>query len=456
MPAASSSCSRASPPSPDPPADAAGHQAADRGRRPLGEDARRPAPLRRAQDRRVGRGAGEALEPRPLLPGGLREIRSGPTASRSGRSSASSTRACRSRWSVSATTTAPALVAEDDTFRVYQVRWPVLEGVHGEGLLLEPKGEVLGHVVALPDADQTPEQVAGLAPGVAAGSQFARRLATNGFRVVVPTLISRGIEFSGNPRIAMTNQPHREWIYRQAYQMGRHVIGYEVQKVLAAVDWIERQAGAGGEGRRRRLRRGRADRLLRRGRGPAHRRGAGQRLLRPAAAGLGRADLPQRLGPAPRVRRRRDRHADRPARAGGRVQRGAARRGPAGRAEGAARRGRGGRARHAGAGRRPARVEAARRPPPRGLPGARPRPRGRRGGGRLRRPGGRAGSSPRLLGVALGDGARPGRRPADRRKGFSTRTSASGVRSRSWRTTSSASSAVPTRRATRSSSRTRR
>ena len=36
----------------------------------------------------------------------------------------------------------------------------------------------------------------------------------------------------------MTDQPHREWIYRQAYQMGRHIIGYEVQKVLAAVDWF--------------------------------------------------------------------------------------------------------------------------------------------------------------------------------------------------------------------------
>src|SRR5262249_30229845 len=34
-------------------------------------------------------------------------------------------------------------------------------------------------------------------------------------------------------------------IYRQAYQMGRHVIGYEVQKVLAAVDWMKRRAGSG-------------------------------------------------------------------------------------------------------------------------------------------------------------------------------------------------------------------
>jgi dienelactone hydrolase len=139
----------------------------------------------------------------------------------------------------------PALVAECDAFRAYQVRWPVLEGVHGEGLLLEPKGEIAGRVIVLPDADQTPEQVAGLAPGVAPRSQLARHLAASGFGVVVPTLVSRGIEFSGNPRIAMTNQPHREWVYRQAYHMGRHVIGYEVQKVLAAVDWFRLRAGAG-------------------------------------------------------------------------------------------------------------------------------------------------------------------------------------------------------------------
>jgi dienelactone hydrolase len=138
---------------------------------------------------------------------------------------------------------APALVAECNAFEAYQVRWPVLEGVHGEGLLLEPKGKILGDVMALPDADQTPEQLTGLAPGIPTESQFARRLAENGFRVLVPTLVSRENTFSGNPRIAMTNQPHREWIYRQAYHMGRHIVGYEVQKVLAGVDWFKLRAG---------------------------------------------------------------------------------------------------------------------------------------------------------------------------------------------------------------------
>lgn len=139
---------------------------------------------------------------------------------------------------------APALVADCDAFRVLQVRWPVIEGVHGEGLLLEPKGAVLGNVVAIPDADQTPEQIAGIAPGITNESRFAQRLAASGFRVIVPSLIDRSCDFSGNPRIAMTNQTHREWIYRQAYHMGRHVIGYEVQKVSAAVDWLKSKANA--------------------------------------------------------------------------------------------------------------------------------------------------------------------------------------------------------------------
>ena len=54
-----------------------------------------------------------------------------------------------------------------------------------------PKGEKVADVVAIPDADQTPEQICGLAEGVPPESQFARRLAESGCRVLVPALISR-------------------------------------------------------------------------------------------------------------------------------------------------------------------------------------------------------------------------------------------------------------------------
>src|SRR5262249_30210750 len=51
----------------------------------------------------------------------------------------------------------------------------------------------------------------------------------------------RTARWSGHADIRVMDQPHREWIYRQAFHMGRHVIGYEVQKVLAAVDWFKRK-----------------------------------------------------------------------------------------------------------------------------------------------------------------------------------------------------------------------
>jgi dienelactone hydrolase len=139
-----------------------------------------------------------------------------------------------------ATTAEPSLVAETDRYTIHAVRWPVFEGVFGEGLLLEPKGPLVARVVAVPDADQTPEMIAGLAPGIPPESQFARRLAENGCQVLALTLVDRKDTWSGNEALnRFTNLPHREWIYRQAFELGRHLIGYEVQKVLAAVDWLE-------------------------------------------------------------------------------------------------------------------------------------------------------------------------------------------------------------------------
>src|SRR5262245_12273342 len=133
----------------------------------------------------------------------------------------------------------PALVAETPRYRVYQVRWPVFEGLFGSGLLVQPKGPPAGHGIVLPDADQTPEQLMGLADGVRRESQVARRLAENGFELVLPILVDREKLQTTDKQLQNSDQTHREWIYRQAFHMGRHVIGYEVQTVLAAVDWMQ-------------------------------------------------------------------------------------------------------------------------------------------------------------------------------------------------------------------------
>jgi dienelactone hydrolase len=85
--------------------------------------------------------------------------------------------------------------------------------------------------------------IAGLAPGVEPESQYARRLAESGCRVIVPTLLDRtprkrlAPDGAGGPELS-----NREFIYRSAYELGRHVIGYEIEKVMAAVDWSKRES----------------------------------------------------------------------------------------------------------------------------------------------------------------------------------------------------------------------
>jgi cephalosporin-C deacetylase-like acetyl esterase len=59
------------------------------------------------------------------------------------------------------------------------------------------------------------------------------------------TLLDRTDRWSGNEKLGrFTSQPHREWIYRQSFELGRSPIGYEVQKVAAAVDALRGRSTA--------------------------------------------------------------------------------------------------------------------------------------------------------------------------------------------------------------------
>ena len=142
-----------------------------------------------------------------------------------------------------ATVNTAAEIGKGQGYTVHAVRWPVFEGVDAEGLLLRPDEKEFARVVAIPDADVTPEQVAGLSGGLPRPAQYARRLAESGCLVLVPCLLDRQDEGSGHASVRYTNQTHREWVTRPAFELGRHVIGYEVQKVLAAVDWMAAYIG---------------------------------------------------------------------------------------------------------------------------------------------------------------------------------------------------------------------
>jgi dienelactone hydrolase len=138
------------------------------------------------------------------------------------------------------TTSQPAMVGQGAGYKVFAVRWPVIGDIHGEGLLLTPVNrEPVADVIAIPDADLTPEAIAGLIEGVPPSSQYARRLAESGCRVLAPMLIDRTLE----KRNGRANLTSREYLYRPAFELGRHLIGYELQKILAGVDWFTHEAG---------------------------------------------------------------------------------------------------------------------------------------------------------------------------------------------------------------------
>ena len=133
----------------------------------------------------------------------------------------------------------PEIIANGKGYLIYSVRWQVTDHIHSEGLYIKTVDPPKARVVVVPDANVTPEMLAGLEKGLPESSQLGKRLAENGCEVIVPTIISRSHEFSGQPEIGYTNQPHREYVYRMAFVIGQSLIGMEVEKIQSAVDILE-------------------------------------------------------------------------------------------------------------------------------------------------------------------------------------------------------------------------
>lgn len=152
-----------------------------------------------------------------------------------------------------ATLNRSAVLGETATHTLMTIRWPVLSGFFGEGLLLEPKARpVRKNIVYLPHAGVTPEQVLGLAQGGRSADAAGFAFPDEDCRMVIPAVVSRakrsfssafnnphGGQYGGMPGKKV--MPCREFVYRPAYTMGRHVIGYELQEVMALVDWFVKE-----------------------------------------------------------------------------------------------------------------------------------------------------------------------------------------------------------------------
>jgi dienelactone hydrolase len=127
---------------------------------------------------------------------------------------------------------APQSLVKDSSLRIEQVRWPVLEGFEATGLLVIPKTIRFG-VVLVPDADQMPENLCGHGPN---SNTDALVIARQGGLVVIPQVASRHRE-ARQGRAVMTDQ---EYLYRSAFILGRHLLGYHVQQNMSAIDLLKK------------------------------------------------------------------------------------------------------------------------------------------------------------------------------------------------------------------------
>lgn len=123
-------------------------------------------------------------------------------------------------------------IFETGDYAVWAIRWPVFDDYTAEGLLVEPKNGTPTRIeIRIPDAGEIPEDF--IQPLCAAEEKTIRTL--------IPTTVSRTLnEFSAPfPKSRKAVLTNREYLYRAAFEMGRHLIGYEIQQALALVDWLE-------------------------------------------------------------------------------------------------------------------------------------------------------------------------------------------------------------------------
>lgn len=138
-------------------------------------------------------------------------------------------------------------IASTSAFQYSLIEWPILRlgnigstaGSSGAlvkeyGILLEPNRPGKNPaVIAIPDAHLSAADIAGLTTRLPRREQYARSLAVNGYVVLVPFFTQR----------RAFSQPwteDRDWLVRLAYQVGRHLIGSEVQQVSSAVDFLSK------------------------------------------------------------------------------------------------------------------------------------------------------------------------------------------------------------------------
>jgi len=120
------------------------------------------------------------------------------------------------------------LIQEFPTHKAYRVWLQVLEGVHGYGILLVPKGQgPFPAMVCIHGMKSTPEYVCGLEEKPDYTRNFGLRAVQKGYVVFAPYDVN--------------TQEGRRWLDRKAFLIGKKLQALEQFKVERAVDYLSQR-----------------------------------------------------------------------------------------------------------------------------------------------------------------------------------------------------------------------
>jgi dienelactone hydrolase len=125
------------------------------------------------------------------------------------------------------------LITPTDRLTIYNIQWDVTPGLISEGLLIRGKGNEQGPLfIVVPDSSQNLDEYP-ISPNNVKQDAFLLQLVNSGCDVILPRLINREDTHSGNARLKrFTNQSHREFVHRMAYEMGRTSLALDIQQIL--------------------------------------------------------------------------------------------------------------------------------------------------------------------------------------------------------------------------------
>ena len=98
-------------------------------------------------------------------------------------------------------------------------------------------------VIAIPDADQSPEEFAGIAEGMTTAG-WLRELLGRGVAVAIPEMVERRADHPLSLKAG--GHDRRQMLWRLGFIVGRTLVGMEVQQVVALADYLAAQSEIDG------------------------------------------------------------------------------------------------------------------------------------------------------------------------------------------------------------------